>query len=216
MNKMNQTQTRSPRKRLLSLILAVILMIGLLPISAFATSASAQANDAEDTGYKYNIMFLDCGRKYFSVNSIKQIIDNASAAGFNYIQLAVGNDGLRFLLKDMSLEVGDKTYTSDAVTAAIETGNKQYSDSKGTTNSALSETDMDTIIAYAASKGMGVIPCVNTPGHMDAILSAAKALTGQNCSYNGSASTIDVTNATAVAFTQALLQKYISYFAGKG
>lgn len=161
MNKMNQSQTRSPRKRLLSLILAVILMIGLLPISAFATSASAQANDAEDTGYKYNIMFLDCGRKYYSVDSIKKIIDNASAAGFNYIQLAVGNDGLRFLLKDMSLEVGDKTYTSDAVTAAIETGNKQYSDSKGTTNSALSETDMDTIIAYAASKGMGVIPCVN-------------------------------------------------------
>lgn len=37
MNKMYQTQTRSPRKRLLSLILAVILMIGLLPISAFAT-----------------------------------------------------------------------------------------------------------------------------------------------------------------------------------
>ena len=29
MNKMNQSQTRSPRKRLLSLILAVILMIGL-------------------------------------------------------------------------------------------------------------------------------------------------------------------------------------------
>lgn len=213
---MNQTQTRSLRKRLLSLILAVILMIGLLPISAFATSASAQANDAEDTGYKYNIMFLDCGRKYFSVDSIKKIIDNASAAGFNYIQLAVGNDGLRFLLKDMSLEVGDKTYTSDAVTAAIETGNKQYSDSKGTTNSALSETDMDTIIAYAASKGMGVIPCVNTPGHMDAILSAATSLTGNTCSYSGSARTIDVTNATAVAFTQALLQKYISYFAGKG
>lgn len=216
MNKMNQSQTRSPRKRLLSLILAVILMIGLLPISAFATSASAQANDAEDTGYKYNIMFLDCGRKYYSVDSIKKIIDNASAAGFNYIQLAVGNDGLRFLLKDMSLEVGDKTYTSDAVTAAIETGNKQYSDSKGTTNSALSETDMDTIIAYAASKGMGVIPCVNTPGHMDAILSAATSLTGETCSYRGSARTIDVTNTTAVAFTQALLQKYISYFAGKG
>ena len=213
---MNQTQTRSPRKRLLSLILAVILMIGLLPISAFATSASAQANDAEDTGYKYNIMFLDCGRKYFSVDSIKKIIDNASAAGFNYIQLAVGNDGLRFLLKDMSLEVGDKTYTSDAVTAAIKTGNKQYSDSKGTTNSALSETDMDTIIAYAASKGMGVIPCVNTPGHMDAILSAATSLTGTDCSYSGSARTIDVTNATAVAFTQALLKKYVSYFAGKG
>ena len=213
MNKMNQTQTRSPRKRLLSLILAVILMIGLLPISAFATSASAQANDAEDTGYKYNIMFLDCGRKYFSVNSIKQIIDNASAAGFNYIQLAVGNDGLRFLLDDMSLTVNGTTYSSQQVSAAIHAGNEAYYNFNV---DELTQPEMDEIIAYAASKGMGVIPCVNTPGHMDAILSAATALTGKDCSYSGSARTIDVTNTTAVAFTQALLQKYISYFAGKG
>lgn len=213
MNKMNQTQTRSPRKRLLSLILAVILMIGLLPISAFATSASAQANDAEDTGYKYNIMFLDCGRKYFSVNSIKQIIDNASAAGFNYIQLAVGNDGLRFLLDDMSLTVNGKTYSSQQVSAAIHAGNEAYYNFDV---DELTQSETDKIIAYAASKGMGVIPCVNTPGHMDAILSAATDLTGQNCSYSGSVRTIDVTNTTAVAFTQALLQKYINYFAGKG
>lgn len=210
---MNQTQTRSPRKRLLSLILAVILMIGLLPISAFATSASAQAGDAEDTGYKYNIMFLDCGRKYFSVNSIKQIIDNASAAGFNYIQLAVGNDGLRFLLDDMSLTVNGTTYSSQQVSAAIHAGNEKYHNFDV---DELTQPEMNEIIAYAASKGMGVIPCVNTPGHMDAILSAATSLTGTDCSYSGSARTIDVTNATAVAFTQALLQKYISYFAGKG
>lgn len=210
---MNQTQTRSPRKRLLSLILAVILMIGLLPISAFATSASAQASDAEDTGYEYNIMFLDCGRKYFSVNSIKQIIDNASAAGFNYIQLAVGNDGLRFLLDDMSLTVNGTTYSSEQVSAAIHAGNEAYYNFDV---DELTQSEMGKIIAYAASKGMGVIPCVNTPGHMDAILSAATSLTGKTCSYSGSARTIDVTNATAVAFTQALLQKYISYFAGKG
>lgn len=213
MNKMNQTQTRSPRKRLLSLILAVILMIGLLPISAFATSASAQANDAEGTGYEYNIMFLDCGRKYFSVNSIKQIIDNASAAGFNYIQLAVGNDGLRFLLDDMSLTVNGTTYSSQQVSAAIHAGNEAYYNFDV---DELTQPEMDEIIAYAASKGMGVIPCVNTPGHMDAILSAATSLTGKDCSYSGSARTIDVTNATAVAFTKALLQKYIDYFAGKG
>ncbi len=213
MNKMNQTQTRSPRKRLLSLILAVILMIGLLPISAFATSASAQASDAEDTGYKYNIMFLDCGRKYFSVNSIKQIIDNASAAGFNYIQLAVGNDGLRFLLDDMSLTVNGTTYSSENVSKAIHAGNEAYYNFDV---DELTQPEMDEIIAYAASKGMGVIPCVNTPGHMDAILSAATSLTGKPCSYSGSARTIDVTNATAVAFTQALLKKYVSYFAGKG
>lgn len=210
---MNQSQTRSPRKRLLSLLLAVVLMIGLLPISAFATSTSAQANDAEVTGYEYNIMFLDCGRKYFSVNSIKQIIDNASAAGFNYIQLAVGNDGLRFLLDDMSLTVNGTTYSSQQVSDAIHAGNEAYYNFDV---DELTQPEMDEIITYAASKGMGVIPCVNTPGHMDAILSAATSLTGQNCSYSGSARTIDVTNNIAVAFTQALLQKYISYFAGKG
>ena len=46
-----------------------------------------KATAAMDTFYK--ICFVDCGRKYFSVNSLKQIIDNASKAGFNYIELAV-------------------------------------------------------------------------------------------------------------------------------
>lgn len=75
---------------------------------------------------------------------------------------------------------------------------------------------MDEIIAYAKAKGLGIIPVINTPGHMDAILDAAEALTGKTCSYNGSGRTIDVTNSTAVAFTQAFVQKYVDYFASKG
>lgn len=75
---------------------------------------------------------------------------------------------------------------------------------------------MDAVLAYAKEKGMGVIPMLNTPGHMDAILAAATSLTGVTCSYSGSARTIDVTNSTAVAFTQAFVQKYVDYFAGKG
>ncbi len=211
---MNQTQTRSLRKKVLSLILAVVMAVSLLPISAFASGDSKASTTATTSdGYEYNIMFLDCGRKYYSVDSIKQIIDNASAAGFNYIQLAVGNDGLRFLLDDMSLTVNGVTYSSDTVSKAIHTGNEKYYNFDV---DELTQSEMDTIIAYAATKGMGVIPCVNTPGHMDAILDAAEELTGKTCSYNGSVRTIDVTNNTAVAFTQALLQKYINYFAGKG
>ena len=211
---MNQTQTRSLRKKVLSLILAVVMVVSLLPISAFASGDSkASTTDTTSDGYEYNIMFLDCGRKYYSVDSIKQIIDNASAAGFNYIQLAVGNDGLRFLLDDMSLTVNGTTYSSDTVSKAIHTGNEKYYNFDV---DELTQSEMDEIVAYAATKGMGVIPCVNTPGHMDAILDAAEELTGKTCSYNGSVRTIDVTNTTAVAFTQALLQKYIDYFAGKG
>lgn len=165
-------------------------------------------------GYDYNIIHLDCGRKYFSVDSIKKIIDNASAAGFNYIQLAVGNDGMRFLLDDMNLTLDDGTeYDGTAITAAIKAANKLYYDA-GDKNE-LTQSEMDTIIAYAKSKGMGVIPLINTPGHMDAILAAANKATGTDCSYNSSVRTIDVTNTTAVAFTKAFLNKYITYFAGK-
>lgn len=216
--------------RILSLLLVLVLMVGVLPVSALADGwdltgeldteqlleraepVEMQSKPAVD-GYDYSIMFLDCGRKYFSVDSIKQLIDNASAAGFNYIQLAVGNDGLRLLLDDMSLTVNGTTYTSEDVSNAIHAGNEKYYNFDV---DELTQSEMDTIIDYAKLKNMGVIPCVNTPGHMDAILDAATSLTGKNCSYNGSARTIDVTNDTAVAFTQALLQKYITYFAGKG
>lgn len=216
--------------RILSLLLVLVLMVGVLPVSALADGwdltgeldteqlleraepVEMQSKPAVD-GYDYSIMFLDCGRKYYSVDSIKALIDNAFAAGFNYIQLAVGNDGLRFLLDDMSLTVNGTTYTSKQVSDAIHAGNEAYYNFDV---DELTQSEMDTIIDYATSKGMGVIPCVNTPGHMDAILSAASSLTGKNCSYNGSARTIDVTNDTAVAFTKALLQKYITYFAGKG
>lgn len=166
-------------------------------------------------GYNYNIIHLDCGRKYFSVDSIKQIIDNAADAGFNYIQLAVGNDGMRFLLDDMNLTLDNGTkYDGTAITAAIKAANKAYYDA-GTYNE-LTQSEMDEIIAYAYTKGMGVIPLINTPGHMDAILAAANKATGTDCSYNSSVRTIDVTNTTAVAFTKAFLTKYITYFAGKG
>lgn len=208
---MNQARKRTGTKKVLSMILVLVMLLSLLSMAAFTLPASETGNSKDS--YEYNIMFLDCGRKYYSVDSIKQIIDNASAAGFNYIQLAVGNDGLRFLLDDMSLTVNGTTYDSNDVKSAIHAGNEKYYDF---TVDELTESEMNTIITYAKTKGMGVIPCVNTPGHMDAILSAATSLTGTNCSYSGSARTIDVTNATAVAFTQALLQKYINYFAGKG
>lgn len=216
---MNQARKRTGTKKVLSMILVLVMLLSLLSMAAFTLPASETGNSKDS--YEYNIMFLDCGRKYYSVDSIKQIIDNASAAGFNYIQLAVGNDGLRFLLDDMSLKVNGTTYGSDAVKNAVQAGNLKYnqtqrSPSYNPTTNELTQSEMDKIIAYAQTNGMGVIPCVNTPGHMDAILSAATSLTGTNCSYRDSVRTIDVTNTTAVAFTKALLQKYITYFADKG
>lgn len=216
---------RKLTKSFLSLLLIAAMLASFVVLPAAAEepaaeqpteavqAAETQADDAEKSNYELSIVMLDCGRKYFSVDSIKQIIDNAAAAGFNNVMLAVGNDGMRFLLDDMSLTVNGTTYSSEEVAAAIHTGNEAY---YNFTTDELTESEMDEIIAYAKTKGLGIIPVINTPGHMDAILDAAEALTGKTCSYNGSARTIDVTNSTAVAFTQAFVQKYVDYFAGKG
>lgn len=216
---------RKLSKTLLSLLLIAAMLASFVVLPAAAEepaaeqpteavqAAETQADDAEKSNYELSVVMLDCGRKYFSVDSIKQIIDNAAAAGFNNVMLAVGNDGMRFLLDDMSLTVNGTTYSSEEVAAAIHTGNEAY---YNFTTDELTESEMDEIIAYAKTKGLGIIPVINTPGHMDAILDAAEALTGKTCSYNGSARTIDVTNSTAVAFTQAFVQKYVDYFASKG
>lgn len=194
-------------KRFLSLLLALMMVLTLAPVSAEAEGNS------DTPSLDYRIVHLDCGRKYFSVDNIKSIIDTASEAGFNYLELAVGNDGLRLLLDDMSVTVGEATYESADVTSAVQEANKEYYDA-GEQNE-LTQAEMDEIIAYAKEKGMGVIPLLNTPGHMNAIVSAMETL-GINGSFNGSANTVDVTNSDAVAFTKALLQKYVTYFAEKG
>ena len=223
---------RKLSKTLLSLLLIAAMLASFVVLPAAAEepaaeqpteavqAAETQSKDAVD-GFDLSIVMLDAGRKYYSVDSIKQIIDNAAAAGFGYIMLGVGNDGMRFLLDDMSLAVNGTTYSSEKVAAAIKVGNKAYDASQTSysyapTTDELTQSEMDAVLAYAKEKGMGVIPMLNTPGHMDAILDAAEALTGKTCSYNGSARTIDVTNSTAVAFTQAFVQKYVDYFAGKG
>ena len=215
---------RKLSKTLLSLLLIAAMLASFVVLPAAAEEPAAeqpteavQAAETQSTaaveGFDLSIVMLDCGRKYFSVDSIKQIIDNASAAGFGYIMLGVGNDGMRFLLDDMSLTVNGTTYESDAVKSAIHAGNEAYYNFDV---DELTQSEMDAVLSYAKEKGMGVIPMLNTPGHMDAILAAATSLTGTNCAYSVSARTIDVTNSTAVAFTQAFVQKYVDYFASKG
>ena len=194
-------------KRALSLVL-VFCMRCTMTVTGFA----ADTTSGGQTDFM-KVVHLDAGRKYFSVDSIKKIIDNASADGYNYLELGVGNDGLRFLLDDMSVTANGKTYSSEAVSEAIHAGNEVYYNFN---TDELTQSEMDKIISYAKDKGISIIPLINSPGHMDAILSAANSLTDTNCSYNGSKRTIDVTNGTAVAFTQALIQKYVNYFADKG
>ena len=181
---------------------------------AVATERAAQVNEKLA---KKKIVSIDAGRKYFSPDQLKEIIDKAKHYGYTDLHLLVGNDGLRFMLDDMSLTVGDKTYASDDVKRAVENGtNAYYNDPNG---NHLTESEMTDLIGYAKDKGIGLIPTVNSPGHMDAILNAMKELGIEkpNFNYFGKESerTVDLDNEKAVAFTKALIDKYAAYFAGK-
>lgn len=183
-----------------------------------ATETPAKDPDQEEKLAKKKIVSIDAGRKYFSPDQIKEIIDEASKTGYTDLHLLVGNDGLRFVLDDMSLKVGDTSYSSQAVTDAVEKGTKAYYDDPNGT--ALTQAQMDDILAYAKSKKVGVIPTINSPGHMDAILTAMEQLGIENPHFNyfgtkKSARTVDLDNQKALDFTKALVDKYATYFSGK-
>lgn len=210
---MNQTQTRSLRKKVLSLILAVVMVVSLLPISAFA-SGNSKASTTDNTDY-YKILHLDCGRKYFSKDWIIALLNEMKADGYNQLQLAFGNDGLRFLLDNMSFTANGTTYSHKTVVSKVEAGNKLQNNSGDAR--WLTQTEMDEIIAAAKEKGIEIVPLLNLPGHANTILDIA-----DNNTYNAkiygtvSQNTLDVTNDAACNFGYEIFKKYVDYFSSKG
>lgn len=178
---------------------------------------------AGNTDSFYRIVHIDCGRKYFTVDDLKKIIDYAAAYNYTHVELAFGNDGLRFLLDDMSLKVDDNTsFDHKTVYDAIKAGNKVFYDA-GTNE--LTETEMDYLITYANDKHIGIIPMFDAPGHLQAVIRAMITLgvlsDGKGYSTPTTSGTsvnwaLDPTNANGVNFVKVLMQKYITYFAGKG
>lgn len=163
---------------------------------------------SSDTFYK--IVHVDCGRKYFSPENIKKIIDNAAAAGFNQVELYLSdNQGFRFALNDMNVttSTGNTYDLTPALGDGYSDGSK-YPDGSG---KYLTQSEMTDIISYASGKGIDIVPCINVPGHMGAILEEFTEF-----KYSGSNSSIDLENTEAVAFALAITEKYATYFESQG
>jgi len=182
-----------------------------------ATPSTERAAQVNEKLAKRKMISIDAGRKYFSPDQLKEIIDKAKHYGYTDLHLLVGNDGMRFMLDDMTIKANGKTYASDDVKRALENGTDAYY--KDPNGNHLTESQMTDLINYAKNKGIGLIPTVNSPGHMDAILHAMKELGIQKPNFNylgkESARTVDLDNKEAVEFTKALIDKYAAYFAGK-
>ena len=184
---------------------------------AATTPNTERAPQVNEKLAKRKMISIDAGRKYFSPDQLKEIIDKAKHYGYTDLHLLVGNDGMRFMLDDMTIKANGKTYASDDVKRALENGTDAYY--KDPNGNHLTESQMTDLINYAKNKGIGLIPTVNSPGHMDAILHAMKELGIQKPNFNylgkESARTVDIDNKEAVEFTKALIDKYAAYFAGK-
>ena len=209
---MNQARKRTGTKKVLSMILVLVMLLSLLSMAAFTlpTAASSDSAASNDDSF-YRIVHLDCGRKYFSKDWIIALLNEMKADGYNQLQLAFGNDGLRFLLDDMSFTANGTTYSHKTVVSKVEAGNEAQNSSGD--KSWLTQSQMDDIISAAKGLGIEIVPLLNLPGHANAILDIA------NDTYNasGSNNTLDVANSEAArSFGMAIFQKYVDYFAGKG
>lgn len=194
------------------LLVASLAMVCAFGGAKFTSGTVTTVKAAENQNLK-SVFSIDAGRKYFSTEQLKTIIERAYKNGYTDVQILLGNDALRFFLDDMSLEVNGKQYDSNAVKEALTKGNQSYyNDPNG---NALTQAEMDEILAYAAERGMNIIPVINSPGHMDSILAAMETLGIQNPQFDGSVRTVDLDNEEAVAFTKALVKKYAEYFGSK-
>lgn len=195
------------------------MLLSLLSMAAFTLPTSANSDGAASNDDFKRIVHIDCGRKYFSAADLKKIIDYAADNYYTDVELAFGNDGLRFLLDNMTLQVGDKTYDSSRVTPAIQNGNKAF---YNTGTNELTESEMTDIISYAREKGIGIIPMFDAPGHLQAVVKAMETL-GMSPVYTTPTTSgtsvnyaIDTTDNASTSFVKALMQKYITYFKKQG
>lgn len=201
--------------KVISFVLCCTMIFGTVFVAGGVTEIQAQENDTQQLK---SIFSIDAGRKYFSEEQLKTIIDKAYKNGYTDVQILLGNDALRFFLADMTMEVNGITYSSDDVKAALTKGNKHYYDDPN--GNALTEVEMDRILAYAKERGLSVVPVINSPGHMDSILVAMEELGLENVRFTHdnkvSERTVNIENAVAVKFTHELVKKYATYFGNSG
>ena len=169
----------------------------------YAMNVYAQNKGTMDCGsvqdypdVKERSIYLDCGRRFYDVETIEAMIKDMSWNKMNTLYLDFSNNkGFRFALDDMTLTWADGTMSDDLSDVVSER--------------TLTQSDMDEIIALADLYGVTIVPALNSPGHMDTILN-------QYPEYKASDSTINLDDDEARSFAVSLVQKYADYFASRG
>ena len=176
----------------------------------------------------YKILHIDAGRKYTSLASLKTMVDYVAINGMNQIDLYLSdNQGLRFGVTDSEgkfiISANGTTYDMTPALGYYDNSAAEPSKSTDKINNWLSPAEMKELILYAAAKGVDIVPSINMPGHMAAILQGSddervsafgKTFWSQSESTHYSNESLDMGNVEAVNFALALLDTYCNYFYG--
>lgn len=186
-------------------------------------------------------LFVDCARKYFSVDWFESIIREMAWNGMNTLYMSFSNDeGFRFLLDDMSVSfddgsgntveydhefmnhLGDNPHTIDDSEFLAERNEGASDVAHGVnaydTSEYLTQDDMVKILTYAKAYGINIIPEFNSPGHTGQILWYFPEY--RNVGIWGISSNpcyaMNLENQEAKNFMAALIKKYVDFFQENG
>ena len=152
-------------------------------IKLFASEKEVEHCVIEDYPYlEERALHLDCGRKYFSPEWIKDLIQDLAWRNMNTLQLHFSdNKGFRIAC-ETEPNVTSKTY--------------------------LEKETVREIIDYAHIFGIEIIPSLDSPGHLKAALNNLPQFQLPNNDGNG----LDITNRNARDFMLALYDEYAELF----
>lgn len=155
---------------------------------------------------------LDISRKFYKAEVIKQFIDDLSNYPNSFLQLHMSDN------QNLAVEMAAVGQTTDK--------NAVYQDGQWlntqTKRPFLSKNDLMDLVSYARSKNVVLIPEIEAPAHMQAILEllkindpkryeAIKLPDGAPEQFN----LIDYTKVEAIDFVQEMLAEYTPLFAGQ-
>lgn len=155
---------------------------------------------------------LDISRKFYKAEVIKQFIDDLSNYPNSFLQLHMSDN------QNLAVEMAAVGQTTDK--------NAVYQDGQWlntqTKRPFLSKNDVMDLVSYARSKNVVLIPEIEAPAHMQAILEllkindskryeAIKLPDGAPEQFN----LIDYTKVEAIDFVQEMLAEYTPLFAGQ-
>ena len=174
--------------------------------------------------YPERAFFLDCGRKYYSPDWIKDMIREISWSNMNAIYLHFSEEmGFRLESKTYPwLAGGDNTLCIGGASYGVAADNGKY----------ITQDEMREIAAVAKLYHVEIIPSLDSPGHMNYAVKKYNAKYGTDIGnyyhYNGNTAIvqgsgpdaaqknysrgIDISNPDAVTFAKNLYTEYAAFF----